>query len=146
MSLTVLKLDEGRYYYTSNGIEKAHYCNVNGCVELVTPKGEILSPVPTYDELAHLETRLEMAQVQNAELMETQASLSSQIKQLLSLQDEEDREVERLRELLKECKNIVAHDLWSRAQFPDGQVVEKDELLTRINAAIGESEEQNETC
>lgn len=46
-----------------------------------------------------------------------------------------------LRLLLKECKNIVAHDLWSRAQFPDGQIVEKDDILPRINAAIGESEE-----
>lgn len=46
-----------------------------------------------------------------------------------------------LRDLLKECKNIVAHDCWQEAQFPDGQVVERQNLLTRINAAIGESEE-----
>lgn len=46
-----------------------------------------------------------------------------------------------LRGLLKECKNIVAHDCWQEAQFPDGQVVERQDLLTRINAAIGESED-----
>ena len=47
----------------------------------------------------------------------------------------------KLRGLLKECKNIVAHDCWQEAQFPDGQVVQKQDLLTRINAALGESEE-----
>lgn len=46
-----------------------------------------------------------------------------------------------LRDLLKECKNIIAHDCWQEAQFPDGQVVERKDLLTRINTAIGESEE-----
>lgn len=49
----------------------------------------------------------------------------------------------RLRGLLKECKNIVAHDCWQEAQFPDGQVVERQDLLTRINAALGESEEHS---
>ena len=44
--------------------------------------------------------------------------------------------------LLKECKNIVAHDCWREAQFPDGQVVQKQDLLTRINAALGGSEEK----
>lgn len=43
--------------------------------------------------------------------------------------------------LLKECKNIIAHDCWQEAQFPDGQVVQRQDLLTRINIAIGESEE-----
>lgn len=47
----------------------------------------------------------------------------------------------KLRGLLKECKNIVAHDCWQEAQFPDGQVVQRQDLLTRINAALGESEE-----
>lgn len=50
--------------------------------------------------------------------------LKSEIKHLKDLQTNQDKEVERLRELLKECKNIVAND-----------------LITRINAAIGESEE-----
>lgn len=49
--------------------------------------------------------------------------------------------VKELRELLKECKNIVAHDCWQEAQFPDGQVVQRQDLLTRINAALNESEE-----
>lgn len=49
-------------------------------------------------------TELEMAQVRNTELTGQNASLSSQIKHLLDLQKEEDKEVEMLRELLKDYK------------------------------------------
>lgn len=52
-----------------------------------------------------------------------------------------ENENKRIKELLKECKNIVAHDCWQEAQFPDGQVVQRQDLLTRINIAIGESED-----
>ena len=52
-----------------------------------------------------------------------------------------EKENKRIKELLKECKNIVAHDCWQEAQFPDGQVVQRQDLLTRINIAIGESED-----
>lgn len=47
-------LIEGAYYYTENGIEKAHYCEVNGVRELVTPKGEVLYPVPNYERFKAL--------------------------------------------------------------------------------------------
>lgn len=51
-------------------------------------------------------------------------------------------EIQSLRNLLKECKNIVVSHLWAKAEFSDGQTVEKDDLLTRINAAIGGSEDK----
>lgn len=70
------------------------------------------------------------------------SKLKSRIKHLLERQANQDKEVENLIELLKECKNIVAHDCWQEAQFSDGQVVERQKLLIRINAAIGESEEE----
>lgn len=54
----------------------------------------------------------------------------------------QNEDIGKLRGLLKECKNIVAHDCWREAQFPDGQVVQKQDLLTRINAAIDESGEK----
>lgn len=54
----------------------------------------------------------------------------------------QNEDIGKLRGLLKECKNIVAHDCWREAQFPDGQVVQKQDLLTRINATLGESEEK----
>lgn len=47
-------LIEGKFYYTDRGIEKCHYCGVNGVVELVTPKGKVLAPVPSYEELQEL--------------------------------------------------------------------------------------------
>lgn len=68
------------------------------------------------------------------------SNLKSKIKHLLDLKANQDKEVEYLRDLLKECKNIVVHDLWAKPEFPDGQVVDKEDLLTRINAAIGEGE------
>lgn len=71
----------------------------------------------------------------------TAYELQLENKHLKDLLANQDKEIEELRDLLEECKNIVAHDLWSRAQFSDGQVVEKDNLLTRINAVLGESEE-----
>lgn len=36
---------------------------------------------------------------------------------------------------------IAEYSTWQEAQFPDGQVVERQDFLTRLNAAIGESEE-----
>lgn len=73
------------------------------------------------------------------------SKLKSRIKHLLELQANQDKEVENLRELLNECKNIVAHDCWQEAQFSDGQVVERQNLLTRINAAIGDNVTKNVT-
>ena len=52
----------------------------------------------------------------------------------------QNEDIGKLRGLLRECKNIVAHDCWQEAQFPDGQVVQRHELLTRINAALGDNE------
>ena len=52
--LKMQDLIEGAYYYTENGIEKAHYCEVNGVRELVTPKGEVLYPVPSYERFKAL--------------------------------------------------------------------------------------------
>lgn len=65
---------------------------------------------------------------------------NKKVKHLSDLLANQDKEVENLRELLAECKNIIAHDCWQSAQFKDGQVVERQDLLNRINAAIGESE------
>lgn len=56
--------------------------------------------------------------------------LESKLKHLLDLQANQDQEIEALRDLLKECKE----------GFEDGGEIEED-LLIRIYAAIGESEE-----
>lgn len=146
MSLTDLwkkgELQEGFYYVKCSWNEDVEIRYIHNNSE--DEWEEIIAPVPTYEELQELESD-RLAKIEGeeivAELIETNDSLSRQVKHLLDLQANQDKEVERLRELLKECKNIVAHDLWARAQFPDGQVVEKDDLLTRINTAIREREE-----
>lgn len=107
-------LIEGKFYYTDRGIEKCHYCEVNGVVELVTPKGKVLAPVPNYAELQELKSKrdklaydLGVADVKNGELLR----------------------------LLKECKEEL-----SEFNYPQYSSVQT--LLSRINAAIGESEEK----
>ena len=47
-------LEEGQYVYTDNGIEKVHYCFVNGEKELVTPKSFVYSDVPDFIEYKNL--------------------------------------------------------------------------------------------
>lgn len=45
---------EGSYVYTENGIEKVHYCQVGCITERVTPKSNIIAPVPSYDHFVEL--------------------------------------------------------------------------------------------
>lgn len=65
--------------------------------------------------------------------------LKSEIKHLKDLQAKKDKEVESLRDLLKECRDgYVSTDL------DDDLLLNQDmarDLVTRINAVIGESEE-----
>lgn len=120
------KLKSGFYYvrytYNDTGMEYAgKWYGKDGHLKRVgfdddDEIEEVLELVPSYDEYKKMQ----------------------HLKDLLGNQD---KEVEKLRDLLGECKNIVAHDCWERAQFPDGPVIESEDLLTRINTAIGESEE-----
>lgn len=119
---------------------------------------DVLTPCD-YDVLAHLETKAEWQAERIKELEQDVKTLTNNYK-LLEKQQAENlahgqalvdefgdfetlyEELKNLRSLVKECKNIVAHDCWQEAQFPDGQVVERQDFLTRLNAAIGESEEK----
>lgn len=58
MSLTD-NLVDGIFYYTSSGIEKCHICTVNGIKEVVTPKGSVWQPVPSYDHFVELTEKVE---------------------------------------------------------------------------------------
>ena len=51
-------LTENTWVYTEKGIENVHWCNVDGVDELVTPKGKVLAPVPSYDEYKKLQEQL----------------------------------------------------------------------------------------
>lgn len=53
------ELIEGYLVYTDNGVEKVHWCNVNGVKELVSPKGKVYGYVPDYFEVKRLQEQLE---------------------------------------------------------------------------------------
>lgn len=153
------KLKDGWFYVKDNhnNVYPARYVTMQHKFAQFLPREivEVIAPVPTYDELSNLETKIEVAQVRNDELIEINATLSSQNKHLLNLQKEVnkgDRIIgcllnessacikgnKRLRELLKECKEkihqeFICSDYLSIDKFFD--------LINRINAAIGESEE-----
>lgn len=90
-------------------------------------KLKVLAPVPSYDEYKAIQEEL-------AEHRHYCCCMENEVMRLeLAKLEEENKQ---LRALLKECLNIVKHDLWQQAQFPDGQIVDKDDLLTRINEAL----------
>lgn len=86
--------------------------------------------------------RFKNAHIQKSELIEINVNLSSQIKHLKDLQADQDKEVERLRKLLKECLIYIPY---SYPQFQTEKRIDlesaKLNLITRINTAIDESEE-----
>ena len=55
------ELIEDYLVYTDNGIEKVHWCNVNGVKELVSPKGKVYGYVPDYFEFKRLREQLKSA-------------------------------------------------------------------------------------
>lgn len=55
------ELIENYLVYTDNGIEKVHWCNVNGVKELVSPKGKVYGYVPNYFENKRLQEQLNEA-------------------------------------------------------------------------------------
>ena len=149
-------LEEGFYFCLKENetIEPLQYLYTLG---FCGPIKEVLSPCD-YNTLVHLETKAEWQAERIKELEQAVKTLTNNYK-LLEKQQAENlahgqalvdefgdfetlyEELKNLRSLVKECKNIVAHDCWQEAQFPDGQVVERQDFLTRLNAAIGDSEE-----
>lgn len=55
------ELIENYLVYTDNGIEKVHWCDVNGVKELVSPKGKVYGYVPDYFEVKRLQEQLKEA-------------------------------------------------------------------------------------
>lgn len=55
------ELIEGYLVYTDNGIERVHWCNVNGVKELVSPKGKVYGYVPDYFEVKRLQEQIKEA-------------------------------------------------------------------------------------
>lgn len=94
-----------------------YYGFYNNC-DLSDEVGEVLAPVPSYEELLSMKEDNVDKIIRNVNV------------RLLS------REVERLRALLKECATFInlARETYDYYPCPK-------KILTRINAAIGESEE-----
>lgn len=55
------ELIEDYLVYTDEGIERVHWCNVNGVKELVSPKGKVYGYVPDYFEVKRLQKQLKEA-------------------------------------------------------------------------------------
>lgn len=101
------QLTEGSYVYTDLGIEQVHWCEVNGEKELVTPKGYIHGDVPSVNR--------------HFQLVGENAILIA--------------ENTKLKELLKECRDILLVDeMNARAQYKKAL----QGLLTKINQVLGE--------
>lgn len=62
------ELIEDYLVYTDNGIEKVHWCEVNGVKELVSPKGKVYGYVPDYFENKRLQEQLDELQNENNNL------------------------------------------------------------------------------
>ena len=71
---------EGSYVYTENGIEKVHYCQVGCITERVTPKANILAPVPSYEEWEKLNWYAGNGVEENQELKMENAHLKELLK------------------------------------------------------------------
>lgn len=145
------KLEEGWYYvrnaFLGNGavgkLESKDNCLYCPHSYVFTHNGDtkILSPVPSYGEYLESEAHCSVYSEKNAELIETNDSLSRQVKHLLDLQANQDKEVENLKKLVRKCRTFI--------ELSDCKIITNKEnytkdLLTRINAAIGESEEKCE--
>lgn len=62
------ELIENYLVYTDNGIEKVHWCNVNGVKELVSPKGKVYGYVPDYFEVKRLQEQLDIVTEQRNDI------------------------------------------------------------------------------
>lgn len=97
---------------------------------------QILAPVPTYDEYKAMQAEL-------AELKEKVADQKTDLESSRWYQTVQNEDIGKLRGLLKECLPIVSAEIMTW-QIRGGEESHKrgQYLLTRINAALGESEEQ----
>lgn len=104
LSLTELK--DGAFYYTINGIEEAHFCEVNGVPELVMPElEEVLAPVPSYEEYSRLEWYAGCGPDRIVELNKENRQLRKWCEEFNTL--DVAKENAKLKELLKECREVA---------------------------------------
>lgn len=91
------------------------------------------TPVPSYQELIELQEYKRIVTSYNMKPIDYEVACDT-VNKLLDDKQKIKAENERLKELLEECRPALSHlGKWN---------VQRQNLLTRINAALGESEER----
>lgn len=100
------------------------------------------TPVPSYQELIELQEYKRIVTSYNMKPIDYEVACDT-VNKLLDDKQKIKAENERLKELLKECLPIVSAEIMTW-QIRGGEESRKrgQDLLTHINAAIGESEEK----
>ena len=100
---------------------------------------QILAPVPTYDEYKAMQDQIADAERQIEKLKEENVENLGYIGGLLNEGNEQVIKNRELRALLKECRPYLSYKINQNKHV--GFTPDAANLLTRINATLGESEE-----
>lgn len=106
---------------------------------------EVLAHIPSYDELQRLKEIEEHTWDYDLQAQKLSEALDKN-KHLQDFLGNQDKEVENLRDLLKNCKSLCKDMIETNLLYEQGVAIcpckeSITDLLTCINAAIGESEE-----
>lgn len=131
------KLDSGWYFVKIDNQVYPDYYN-NYFVQSGDVDGlQVLAPCD-YDHISELEKKAkEYDRIKiNGNYPDKISRLKSRIKHLLDLQANQDKEVEKLRNLLWECEYILSRQNWAKLTFSDGKFFVLKDLLARINEVL----------
>ena len=124
------KLLAGDYYikFENGEIERQNNCIGGFLMSCNNRVVQVLAPVPTYDEYKAMQKRI--------------ADQRAELESVRWYQTVQNEDIGKLRGLLKECLPIVSAEIMTW-QIRGGEESYKrgQNILTRINAALGESEE-----
>ena len=131
------KLDSGWYFVKIDNQVYPDYYN-NYFVQSGDVDGlQVLAPCD-YDHISELEKKAkEYDRIKiNGNYPDKISRFKSRIKHLLDLQANQDKEVEKLRNLLWECEYILSRQNWAKLTFSDGKFFVLKDLLARINEVL----------
>lgn len=140
------KLAAGYYYIKFKNGEIETRDNLIGgfLMNMKNPIIQVIAPVPTYDEYKAMQKELAELKEKIKKREELIQCLGSNIDELDVKKSVLIIENNKLRGLLKECKEELEYhsELIFCELESDNSKIEFKHLLTRINAALGESEEK----
>ncbi len=156
------KLAAGYYYIKFKNGEIETQDNLIGgfLMNMKNPIVQVIAPVPTYDEYKAMQAELDefkrtftsyvgkpidydIACETVNKLLDNKEQLKKELESARWYQTVQNEDIGKLRGLLKECLPIVSAEIMTW-QIRGGEESHKrgQELLTRINTALGESEEK----